>query len=54
VKQEGIALGALALVIGALPFVVSTAYAFNVLNIIGLYAIVTLGLILLGLSLIHI
>ena len=49
-RRERIALGVLALVIGALPFFVSTAYAFNVLNIIGLYAIVTLGLILLGCS----
>jgi branched-chain amino acid transport system permease protein len=50
VRRERIALGALALVIGVLPFVISTAYAFNVLNIIGLYAMVTLGLILLGCS----
>ena len=48
--RERVALGLLALVIAALPFVVSTAYAFNVLNIIGLYAIVTLGVILLGCS----
>ncbi len=48
--RERVALALLALVIAALPFVVSTAYAFNVLNIIGLYAIVTLGLILLGCS----
>jgi len=50
VTRERVALGLLALVIVALPFAVSTAYAFNVLNIIGLYAIVTLGLILLGCS----
>jgi branched-chain amino acid transport system permease protein len=50
VTRERVALGVLALVIAVLPFVVSTAYAFNVLNIIGLYAIVTLGLILLGCS----
>jgi branched-chain amino acid transport system permease protein len=50
VTREALALGALGLVIAALPFVVSTAYAFSILNIIGLYAIVTLGLILLGCS----
>jgi branched-chain amino acid transport system permease protein len=50
VTRERAALGLLAVVIAALPLVVSTAYAFNVLNIIGLYAIVTLGLILLGCS----
>lgn len=48
--RETLALGALGLVIAALPYVISTAYAFSVLNIIGLYAIVTLGLILLGCS----
>ena len=34
--------------VAALPLVVSTSYALTLLNIIGLYAIVTLGLILLG------
>ncbi len=48
--REALALGTLGLVIAALPFVASTAYAFSVLDIIGLYAIVTLGLILLGCS----
>lgn len=48
--RDRAALGALALAIAALPFVASTAYVFNVLNLIGLYAIVTLGLILLGCS----
>jgi len=48
--RERATLGLLALAIAALPFVASTAYVFNVLNIIGLYAIVTLGLILLGCS----
>jgi branched-chain amino acid transport system permease protein len=48
--RDRVALGALALAIAALPFVASTAYVFNVLNLIGLYAIVTLGLILLGCS----
>lgn len=40
----------LALCLGALPAVVSTAYTITLLNIVGLYAIVTLGLILLGCS----
>jgi branched-chain amino acid transport system permease protein len=50
VTRERIALTLFGLVMAALPLVVSTAYAFSVLNIIGLYAIVTLGLILLGCS----
>src|SRR5262249_56574523 len=45
-----LALGLFGLLSAALPLVVSTAYAFSVLDIIGLYAIVTLGLILLGCS----
>ncbi len=48
--RDRAALGLLALAIATLPSVASTAYVFNVLNIIGLYAIVTLGLILLGCS----
>ncbi len=48
--RDRVALGLVAVAIAALPFVASTAYVFNVLNIIGLYAIVTLGLILLGCS----
>ena len=40
----------LAAAVAALPLLVSTAYALTLLNIIGLYAIVTLGLILLGCS----
>ena len=48
--REALPLGVLGAVIVAMPFVVSTAYVFSVFNIIGLYAIVTLGLILLGCS----
>lgn len=47
-ERAGFAL--LAAAVAALPLVVSTAYALTLLNIIGLYAIVTLGLILLGCS----
>ena len=47
-ERAGFAL--LAAGIAALPLLVSTAYALTLLNIIGLYAIVTLGLILLGCS----
>ncbi len=49
-SREGIGLLLLAVVVAALPVFVSTAYVMTVLNIIGLYAIVTLGLILLGCS----
>lgn len=47
-ERAGFALLAAGIV--ALPLVVSTAYALTLLNVIGLYAIVTLGLILLGCS----
>ncbi len=49
-SREGLRLVALAAVLAAVPLVVSSAYAITLLNIIGLYAIVTLGLILLGCS----
>ena len=48
--RDRIGLVLLAAVTAALPLVVSTAYVLTLLNIIGLYAIVTLGLILLGCS----
>ncbi len=49
-SRDRIGLAALAVGLAALPVVVSTAYVMTLLNIIGLYAIVTLGLILLGCS----
>jgi len=48
--REGAGLALLACGIAVLPFLASTAYALTVLNIIGLYTIITLGLILLGSS----
>ena len=48
--RDALALGLFGVIIAALPVVASTTYAFSVLNIIGLYAIVALGLILLGCS----
>jgi len=50
VSRGGIGLLALAAVIAVIPMFASTAYHMSVLNVIGLYAIVTLGLILLGSS----
>jgi len=50
VRRDHLGLLVLVAAVAGLPFVVSTAYALTVLNIIGLYAIVTLGLILLGCS----
>ncbi|TMI89168.1 MAG: branched-chain amino acid ABC transporter permease [Bacillati bacterium ANGP1] len=47
-ERAGFAL--LAAGVAALPVFVSTAYALALLNIIGLYAIVTVGLVLLGCS----
>ncbi len=49
-NREGPWLVGLAAVLAAVPLVISTAYVITLLNIIGLYAIVTLGLILLGRS----
>jgi len=50
VRRERAGFALLAVGVAALPLLVSTAYALTLLNIIGLYAIVTLGLILLGCS----
>jgi branched-chain amino acid transport system permease protein len=50
VTRERVGLAFLAAVIALLPLVASTDYYLNVLNFVGLYAIVTLGLILLGCS----
>ena len=49
-RRERAGFALLAVGVAALPLLVSTAYALTLLNIIGLYAIVTLGLILLGCS----
>ncbi len=48
--RERIGVLGLAVVLAALPALASTAYVVTLLNLVGLYAIVTLGLILLGSS----
>src|SRR5579884_213052 len=47
---ERLGLAALAVALAAVPALAPTAYVVTLLNVIGLYAIVTLGLILLGCS----
>jgi len=49
-RSRSVTLIVLAALLAALPAAVSSAYVMTVLNIIGLYVIVTLGLILLGSS----
>jgi ABC-type branched-subunit amino acid transport system permease subunit len=50
VNRQAAGLALLGGAVAALPLLVSTAYVLMLLNIIGLYAIVTVGLILLGCS----
>lgn len=49
-SRDGWGLVLLAAILAALPLVAATAYVLTLLNVIGLYVIVTVGLILLGCS----
>lgn len=49
-SREAWGIVAVAVVVALLPLVAATAYVLTLLNVIGLYVIVTLGLILLGCS----